>query len=45
MTNSAGKSPEDQVVEAIALHGRPNWVAYVPMNTIRLIDKKYFLFY
>lgn len=40
MTNSAGKSPEDQVVEAIALHGRPNWVAYVPMNTIRLIDKK-----
>jgi hypothetical protein len=37
--NSAGKTPEQQVEEALALHGRPSWVAYVPMNTIRQVDK------
>lgn len=39
--NSAGDlSPEEQVIRAIKEHGRPHWLGYVPMSTVRLIDPK-----
>ena len=39
MTNSAGDlTPEEQVIQAIAEHGRPHWLGYVPMSTVRQIE-------
>jgi hypothetical protein len=39
--NSAGDlSPAEQVRQAIAEHGRPYWLGYVPMSVIRQVDSK-----
>ncbi len=34
------ETPEQQVRNAIATYGRPNWVAEIPMSVIRQVDKK-----